>query len=285
MNVESFRDWPNGWAILYATFAHGGHLYGKVRLNKYLAVLQREGFPVPNKFENKQMGPYDRHIDDEAASLQSAQLLEINKRPSGKPLDLFEYALTVDGAQFVRHAIFPRIDALPFRESYRAIITSTTYLFRSNTEKVVDRLHKDLYLDDKRGFADHLNKTMAEIRRLIGSAEARRSDECELCLDLLGTLDFALRCLEEVRKSHLDDGLTGKHNILFNAERLADDAREAVNHEHMLILDDSSPSNSRLLSEKLKHRLHCLEYNADLYGVVTPIDPSTYEFLEFVVAH
>ncbi len=282
--MESFRDWPDGWAILFATFAHGGRIYGKVRLNKYLAILQREGFPVPNRFENHQMGPHDWHIDDEASRLVSSDLLLIEKQPSGKPLERVEYHITARGVQFVRQSIFPRIDVLPFGASIRTVIVATTHLFRNHTDEIVKSLHKDLYLDDHQAFVKHLYATADETKVLMESVESSSSEDCELCMDLLGTLEFSLRALSEIRQSHLDDGLTGKHNVLFNAERLEEIVRDGIKHRHTPFVDDSSPAEDRILSERLKHRLHCLEYNADLYGILTPIDPYTYPFPEFVVA-
>ena len=71
------------WGILFALFLMSDRaIYGKVRLNKTLSMLQCEGFPVTNRFVNIQMGPADINVESDAEELERRRLIAIEDIPA-----------------------------------------------------------------------------------------------------------------------------------------------------------------------------------------------------------
>lgn len=287
MQVSRFAEWPKEWGIIFAVWAGGGKFSGKVKLNKYLSILQREGFPIMNKFKNFDMGPYDEGIDTQADRLRIYGLLGIEKVPTEKGTDMFVYEVTDRGEEFVQNDIIPLIEALPYQRQLRLYLADTTHRFKSETtEKIVESVHRDLYLDDHIEFVKELEKTKSHLEDRFARFEERSVDFCAGCLKTLGSLEFAIRALDHIQKYRLEDGITGKNHVFYNARILSKLVNMLEGHEHfpLSIPEERKEDRNFRMLESIEHRLHCIEFNSDLYGIMKPIDSQEYDFVEFLTA-
>ena len=287
MQVSRFAEWPEEWGIIFAVWAYGGKFSGKVKLNKYLSILQREGFPIMNRFKNFELGPYDEGIDTQSDRLRIYGLLGIEKVPTEKGTDMYLYEITDRGRELVQKDIIPLVEALPYQRQLRGYLADTTYRFKSQrTERIVESVHRDLYLDDHNEFMKELEKTKSHLEDRFARFEDRSVDFCAGCLKTLGSLEFAIRALDHIQRFKLMDGITGKNHVFYNARILSKLANVLEGHEHFPL---SSPEerredrNFRML-ELIDHRLHCIEFNSDLYDIMKPIDSQEYDFVEFLTA-
>src|SRR5271157_2772753 len=105
--------------VLYALYLADGKVLGITRLNKLIARLQRDGFPIRNKFVNAEMGPYDRMIDGYATQLDSEGLIYKAVSPSiYYENDRQDFFLTSEGKVFVENEIMPSLMSNPFYEFF-----------------------------------------------------------------------------------------------------------------------------------------------------------------------
>jgi uncharacterized protein YwgA len=285
MKAKAFSEWPDGWGIPFVIWSSGGTFFSKVRLNKHLAILQREGFPVMNRFVNHRLGPYDENIDNQSNKLCNYDLIKIKKEPSGREQDRTVYKTTSHGREFVEASILPLLDRLPFQEEFQKTFFDTARQFRyQRTEMIVKNVHKDLLLDDSVEFVNQLENTKDQLEHRFQRFQEAFVDFCPACLDVLGSLEFAIDSLNNVLKYWRNEGTTGKNHVFFNARVLSGLVSHFEGHEHFQL----STPEKRMKDENFKalnriaHRLHCIEFNSDLYGILKPIDSEDYDFAEFL---
>lgn len=272
-------EWPKEWAVLFVVRANAGYIPGKVRLMKYVSVLQRDGFPIVNRFINAEMGPYDEDVHSAALSLRDYGFLEVEKVDSGKEKRRIDYRITDLGVEAFNRLILSLLEQLPHQSPFRRQfkITRTQFRFKK-TENIIDKIHGELYLDDAQEFQQALRSSLTQTQKLMASLEGRYVDSCPLCLHLLGSLEFSRDSLKEILQTRVSDPYSGKNHVLYNLEQLLLAVRKLESHAH--VEDPRLPADTPLSHalEELKYRLHCAELNCDVYGILRPIEVKGDEF-------
>lgn len=285
--MEWMPELEDHWGILFVTWASKGILSSKVRLNKILSLLQREGFPIRNKFINAPMGPYDEKIDFQAEELENAKLLKIERIPKEKN-DMLRYKITDKGTKYVKNDIIPILDNIPNKNIFVKNFIKVNRMFKVvKTEELIKHVHEVLYLDDPVLFYNNLKKSQKIIQNDYEKIKNNYVDFCSLNLTLLGFLEFTNESLENIIGNEWKKPFTGKNHVLYNTEQLI----EVLNKQKFTKNDifkkcieknECLSHPCSIMDEKLKHRFHCIEYNSDLYNIKNAINFETADFDELL---
>jgi hypothetical protein len=274
------------WEILFAlSLPADNTIYSKVRLNKTLALLQRDGFPIKNRFINEQMGPFDGNVHSDAEILAENGLIEISEKPTGKGSPCVVYKMKADGLRALHQKYSDRIENLPHQKAIRQSLEEIKRNFVSyKTAEIVDRVHKDLLIDCtpqefKNAVYQHLNLLRSSMTHL----ESRWDDGCPVCLEVLGAVDFAIRSLESVFEKELSNKESGKNMIFYNAKQVLQWAEKSKSHNHVTDVRLQNDQLS-LWREWIGHRLSCLESIGETYEIIKPVkdEESLGEYIEMV---
>jgi len=263
------------WGVLFALSLRGdGTISGRVTLNKTLALLQRDGFPIENQFINKDMGPYDWHIHEDAEDLEKERLVEIWEKPTKHARDTTVYQLRDEGRKEVLDRYAEKILTLPYPRIFNSRLEEIKNRFAEfSTPEIVVKVHQELLMDiqeeDARVEMDNL---VTDLMVAEDEAETDRDRTCFICLNLLGSLDFAATALSMALKKTQtrNTNSSSKNLIYFNAKETLHWAHKLMRHEHLRYC---RPSEGPLAGfrDQLAYRLFCTEELSGHYGIVKPI--------------
>jgi len=275
------QELPKGWGVLYSSYLGEGKVLGKVRLNKFLARLQRDGFPIENVFINAELGPYDEKIDIEALELERKGLLQIEEHPKPDAKhDRCDFYLTDIGQAYVEQKILPKLERHPFnrflKECSELVVKEYT---NREIEDIIETTHNELYLSNFSKFLEELNKTRNALSDEFKQLEKEFQGFCYISLILLGATEFAIRALDEIQREKWEQPTTGKNNVLYNSKELLK-AVQSFREVNRLPLKDCSHSKKcligrRCLSKQIaysKYKLHCIEWSSKVYDILEPFD-------------
>jgi len=267
-------EWERPWGILFAlSFPRDRAIYGKVKLNKVLAMLQRDGFPIRNRFINIQMGPADRAVESDAESLEQENLIEVEEIPErvGKRAGN-AYKLSNQGFSFVQRKLGPGIENLPYQTAFRARLDEIKRDFAMfSIDEIVAKVHRELLIDaSPEELGTKTQSIVVALARITDSVESQQDDSCSICLELLGSSDFAIKSMSSIIKIGLDRRESGKNLIYYNCKDLLHWAMKLENHSHVPDARFGHDPLSRV-RENLAYRLYCLEEIGELYNVIKPV--------------
>jgi len=266
-------DEPRAWGVLFAlSLREDQTISGRVTLNKTLALLQRDGFPVKNRFVNKEKGPYDWHIHKDAEGLEREKLLEIEEKPTKYNYPVSVYHLNDDGLKEVQKKYTARIENLPYENIFKARLEQIKREFSEyKTPEIVERVHHDLLMDiSEEDAGKDIDELLTELMVARDAAETDRERTCFVCLNLLGCLDLAVTSLTLAVKKTYGTNKSSKNFIYFNAKETLYWAEKLMRHDHIRYC---RPGEGPLpeFREQLGYRLYCTEALCDLYQIVKPI--------------
>jgi hypothetical protein len=261
------------WGVLFALSLRGdGTIRGRVTLNKTMAMLQRDGFPIRNKFITKEKGPYDQLIHKDAKSLERGRMIEIEEKETRYKSDVTIYHLRDEGLAEVQKEYAIRIESLPYRKIFKAHLEEIQRKFSAyTTPEIVEKVHHELLMDIEDDDAEEeMEELVTNLMVARDAAETDRDRTCFICLNLLGSLDFAVTSLGMAIKKTVGTKSSSKNLIYFNAKEILRLADRLSGHDHMRY---SRPGEGPLAGfrDHLGYRLYCAEQLSDLYEIVKPI--------------
>lgn len=256
-----------GWEILQlASLSNDKEIQGVVRLNKQLAFLQLEGYPVPIQFECRQMGPASLQVRERAKVAEKHHYLKIEETPiEHRPQPRVDFKLTPEGQDYVDQVVVPALGRHSRGKLYTDIFlrVALSNQYQPNKE-LIDEIHKILYLDDRDQFLEAYAKAATDLEAWDAkSRDWKLREDLDLvagaCIDLSNA---ALRAVEARVKDEKDISV-GKHNILWNCEQLLKllDLRETQGgRDHNF---------DQGLTQRFERVLNALEVNCDVYDVIS----------------
>jgi len=286
---------PDGWGIIYTlAIMKDKAIYSTTRLNKALSFLQREGFPIENKFINEEMGPYDAAIHRKAESFEELNLLHIEKVPKNAGQDdvdnnkLVNYYLDGRGVDFYNNELLPTIQK-SLDTGYKMGLSMTLAKLKLKNTDLVKSVHQELHLDDNTEFIAHLTSNIQILEKRLKDDAPKKY--CPRDLEILGASQFILSSLNKIFEKHLPgiDDRTGKNHVLFNSERFC----AVISRMQTGAVYTECAKNEKCMMHKglatrckreidmISHFLRAAEYNSKIYEIEEPIDPSKYEFHEY----
>jgi len=277
---------PTTLGVLFAlSLSRDNAIHGKVRLNKTLALLQCEGFPIKNRFINQKLGPFDGTIHSDAEILEENHHITIEDLPTGHEEPCKVYKIKEEGLRHFREQFLPRIENLPHQRAFSSRISEIKMNFSSyRTPEIVERVHRDLLIDfTLEEFSKALDQNHESLKGLMTIAERRWDHGCPICLEILGATDFAMKSIEQVIDTELDNQKSGKNMIYYNTNNMINWADKLKDHAHITdvrLKDDQSS----LWREWMGHRLFCLESIGETYGIIKPLrdERSLLEYIQAV---
>lgn len=256
-----------GWEILQlASLNDDKEIQGVVRLNKQLAFLQLEGYPVPIQFECRQMGPASLQVRERARLAEKADYLRVEEtRVEHRPLPRVDFKLTPNGQKYLDNVVVPTLSRHARGKMYTGIFLRVALANQYEHDKdLINEIHQILYLDDRDQFLEAYAKAATALEAWEQKSEnwGLREDldmVAGACVDLSNA---ALAAVEARVKDEKDISV-GKHNILWNCERLLKllDVRETQGGKDRN-LDQS-------LTQQFDRVLNALEVNCDVYNVIS----------------
>ncbi|MFZ2471814.1 MAG: hypothetical protein WAW52_07725 [Methanothrix sp.] len=268
--------------ILYSIYLSDGEVLGKVRLNKLMARLQREGFPITNRFINERMGPYDAMIDGYASELCGDHLISQSLSPRPQHYnDREDFRLTAEGIAFVEQNILPAIKDHPYYNHLIYSFSNIKHEYKHlSIKNLVDNVHDELCLSDNKSvFLLELDNTKKKMMAEFDKLEAGFIDYCYASMVLLGSLEFAIRAITKIQEGKWDNNETGKNNILYNSQKLL----ESVSSSQTIInsiqpacmVQRACLNGMDCVAEelnKIKYGLYRIEWNSEIYQILRPFD-------------
>jgi len=285
MGMQLNESMPDSWGIPFIIYTYNGIFRGKVRLNKILSMLQREGFPVKNIFINAEMGPYDETIDLEVEQLKDDGIIIYKEEPTSHENNMLVYELTSNGVNIVKNDIIKRINDFPYPKGFLASLKKILALKFSTTKDIISMSHKELFLDDLKSFIIESHKTYDRLNDIYKSMEDNFIDYCSSYLYQIGMIEFTIESLKRIIESEYDSPTTGKNHVLYNSKILiklleTHDIRKQKKFKDCKEIGYCNFAECPILSDILEHRFHCIEYNSSIYGIQQMIDYRTYDFRE-----
>jgi hypothetical protein len=278
--MEVIEELTREEGLLLALYLLDGEVLGKVRLNKLLARLQHDGFPIINHFTNLQMGPQDREIDLDSIRLDEGGFISRYKTPRPNYENpRIDYRLTDTGALWVEQEILPKVKRNPFYRDFTNSFGSVKYEYKSmKIDDLYKKVHVDLCIsDDINRFLVETIDTKEALTNQFNKIKSDGMNYCYADLVLLGSTEFAIRCLDIIQKRDIDDQATGKNNILAQSKQLSSNI-ELFQSNFRASNKDCSDFKKCLrgincVIDKLnpiKYALHCIEWNAETYQILKP---------------
>jgi hypothetical protein len=290
MVSDILKAWPEEYGIAFALGMCSGKIHGKVRLNKAMALLQRDGFPIPNKFKNAKMGPHDANIAAKALEMKKDHLLDISEEETTYENSRITYVLKDAGKKLLFSEFEQHFGSMSQEPYYLALLENfeetKNRVLTLKTTKLVEDVHKELYLDNIGLFDTQLVEVRKDLANEMEYLQRLGRESCPICLETLGSIDFTIRALEAIHDPDEAVGhwrrfayreYSGKSFILFNALKLLEYSKGIRGHPHILDarLDKEAPqtmSRSRILL-----RLHSIEFIGERYGIISPFVVETNE--------
>lgn len=264
---------PTEWGVLFAlTLAEDREVFSKVRLNKMLALLQRDGFPIPNRFSNLDMGPFDPWIHEDAVLLENRGLVSIDEKPVRNKNPVTIYRLNDKGFRFFQQKYGCLVEALPFKRIFDSKREEVKRSFDMMTSELVDRVHEELLTQVTPEFLEEkMTATEKSLRQLVNTVEGSHDDSCPVCLEVQGSAEFASTSIRNAIDRGLRTKESGKNMIYFNSSQILHWATRLAKHDHVTDVRMDLDDKTTKLREQLCYRLYCLEENAGLYRIAQPI--------------
>lgn len=276
---------PEGWEILLACYLLGGRVEGKVRLQKVVSEMQKEGYPVDHIFIIHKMGPLSTAIYDETRFLENTGLIKIKMVQVGEGYnDRFDYILTGEGEKVVKEEILPVLseDYYFLKENLETI--RTKYDNRRFSQEIVREVHEELLLENRDRFRKKLRELLEKYTTLHEKFSKKDYPFCLVWIASYGLVDLVKDVLEIIGVSEtFQDGDTGFFD--FDIDVLEEEAGKyfivAKAGEGLKLVSNNCPfeeciENSECISDKwekckileLKIRgvFEAIRHNADLYG-------------------
>lgn len=256
-----------GWETLQlAAIQRDREVRSLVRLNKQLAYLQREGYPIPIAFRNIEMGPASLEVRRRAERAGKQGLLELKKTPMGEGLkDLESFALTNEGRKYVQSEVMPALQGHVRSKLFLDIFTSTMseIQFKKNPE-LIEGIHKSLRLDDREEFQKAFVETKQRVDEWRKKIDETWRPKTRLEVAAGSTVEFASMALEAAQPLVADehDDSTGKHNVVWNCERLV----ELL--QMMEGLNGKGKAHENALTNGFDRVLNALEVNCAVYDIL-----------------
>jgi len=278
--MEGIEELTKEEGILYSLYLADGEILGKVRINKLIARLQRDGFPIINRFINQQMGPHDRGIDSDASNLSMGGYITQTQTPlSGYDNPREDYRLTESGILRVEQQILPKILRNPHHKHLKHEFELVKYEYKSLAKsELVAKVHKELCIsEDQSRFLIEIETARSDLIKQHDEISINHANYCYSTLTLLGSLDFTIRCLDRIREERFNDPETGKNHILAQAKKLLENISIFWNRYKELqgyclkakecLLGGNCPQDGL---ESVKYALYCIEWNSERYGILNP---------------
>ena len=281
-------DEARAWGVLFALSLRGdGVISGRVTLNKTLALLQRDGFPIENRFITKEKGPYDWHIHQDAKNLEEKKLLEITEKPTRHKSPITIYQLSEDGLSEVQEKYPARIESLPYKRIFKAKLEEIKNRFSEySTPEIVDKVHQELLMDmEEEDARREMDDLVTDLMVARDTAETDRDSTCFICLNLLGSLDFAAESLKLAIKKTEGTNESSRNLIYFNAKDVLHWANKFPRHEHLRYCREGEGPLAAP-REQLGYRLFCTEGLSSHYHILKPIrdEASLDEYIQIMSA-
>jgi DNA-binding PadR family transcriptional regulator len=205
-------DLPQYWPYIYASYVSSDFKFrGKTKLNKYVSRLQREGFPIPNRFKLQEMGPLDLAFEPCIDAAVKAGLIVAKETDYRR-----DYELTEKGKEYVTCKVMPFLDKLVRKEDIQNSKALAVTYEKTCKDSIVHQEHEILGITNQVKFEKELqtaNRTILEYRKKYISD---KNDYCEGTSDILGMLEFiAVAFAEGTTGAERDVGI---RNIKINAE-------------------------------------------------------------------
>lgn len=265
LSLLSLPKLVDGWETLQlAATNRDGAVRSVVRLNKQLAMLQREGFPVPVRFSNIDMGPASKDVEKRANHARDAGYLLVQEaRIKNEFKARKDFLLTPEGHEYVLKQLVPGLKEDPrgkaYWTTYMDVMTKCQYM---TNDALVDEAHKALKLDDREDFLRAYVQSRDLVdqwrQRILKSWKPRR----DVDIAAAATVDFAGMALESIKSKVADEKNreTGKNHIVWNIERLLSllELREGLN--------PSDGGSDKSLASAFDRVLNALELNCAIYG-------------------
>ena len=276
------------WGVLFALSLRGdGTISGRVTLNKTLAYLQCDGFPIENRFINKDMGPYDWRIHEDAEDLEREKLLEITEKPTRHDRPTTVYHINDEGLGEVQRKYPAKIESIPYQRLVRAHLEEIKKKFSEyTTPEIVEKFHHELLMDIEEADAQReMDCLVTDLMVAREAAEMDRDPTCFICLSLLGCLDFGVESLKLALKKTYGTNESSRNLIYYSAKQLLHWAGKLPGHEHTRY---SREGEGPLADprEQLGFRLYCTEKLGSRYEIIKPIrdEASLYEYIQTMSA-
>lgn len=276
--VEEPRAWPEAYGIVFALGMCSGKIEGRVKLNKALALLQRDGFPIPNRFYNDKMGPYDPRIDFVAEEIKKDHFISIIEKPTTFENNRFDYNLLKEGKDYFKEHLDEQLafaNGQPFEQALFENFKKTRNALTLTSTELVEQVHAELGLDHHGRLLKETGRIRTNLSKEIDDTTKHASSCCPICLEVLGSLDLALHSLDAIEKQSKGwqniPEYSGRTFLLFSIERLIDYSNKFREHEHTLDIRMGKDRQS-LIRSRILLRLHCIEYNGSLYDIIDPLN-------------
>lgn len=266
-------EWPTEWGVLFAlTLPSDQTISSKVRLNKILALLQRDGFPIQNRFINLEMGPMDFSIHDhDAMLLQKMKYISVDEEPIRNKKPLTVYRLHDEGRKYFQRKYSCIIDNLPYKSTFKSKMDEIRRSFHLATSEIVDRVHLELQTQaTPEALREKIDAIEDSLSKTVKVVEQNRDDSCPVCVEILGSSEFAMKSLRNSIEKGLGGNDSGKNMVFYNAAQILYWAEKLARHDHVTDVRTGTDTLSRL-REQVCYRLYCLEENAGHYGIAQPI--------------
>lgn len=267
MAYDPLPNLVEGWeTILVAAMSGGQATQGIVHLNKTLARLQRQGFPVPIEFENLPMGPASIEVKQRAQAAAEMGYLEPDAHEiPGDYEDREDWELTPQGLRYLEDEIWPQLERRDQGDLETKIFQEEIKELRHKTGKALTQeSHKELCLDDPEEFR---RRYEAVIDGLDGWHEyfvREKTPRSDAELAAAAAVDLALMGLQGEREEAielLDADSTGIRNVFWNAERLLRILEDLRKRQE--VGEDAWDREM----EELERILRALEFNCRLYDI------------------
>jgi|GEM_PF-2021031 uncharacterized protein YwgA len=291
--MDDKKKFPKGWEILLACYLLNGRVYGRVRLQKVVSEMQKEGFPVDYSFVILDMGPFSSSVQDNVRQLKNSGLIEVYQMPMPEGYnDRFDYVLTEKGKRVVEDEILPVFEKKYdyFKENLRKI--PAKYNNSIPSREIVDLVHKELILDDMDEFKNELENTLRRYHELLKKLSEEDQRYCLVWVAVLGLADLVVEILEKIKedvemsKDPIIDLLlpdeAGKYFILSKAKEglgliTTHYPFEECRNEVMCISEKWN--ECKKFEQKIKAVFMAIERNALLYSYLDESEEGE-EFLE-----
>ena len=283
--MYNLEEWPEDWGILFAAFA-SDKIYGTVRLNKFISLMQREGFPIKNKFIIKDMGPYDKNIAIEAERFEKEGLLTIEEKETDYISSLHIYSITDKGNEYTKVKIIPLLDSIPDKFGFQfSFISLRDFVIFNKIDNIVKDIHKQLFLDDREQFIQQLQEAHKQMTIEFNELNSKPIHYCRSYLDYLGFFEFTKESLGMIINKMSNDRYIGKNNVLYNSIELIKQFQKTKKRNETTInicreKNHCSDYPCPIKDEFLNHRFRCIEFNSDLYGINKSLDYIKTDFRE-----
>lgn len=210
--MPNLIDLPSYWPYLYASYVSSDFNFkGKTKLNKYVSRLQREGFPIGNKFRLQEMGPLDLAFEPCINAAVKAGLIVAKETDHRR-----DYELTEKGKEYVACKIMPVLDKSVRKEDIQNSQALVVTYEKTCKDSIVHQEHEILGITNQVKFEKELQTARRTILEYRKKYLSDKNDYCEGTSDILGMFEFiAVAFAEGTAGAERDVGI---RNIKINAE-------------------------------------------------------------------